>query len=444
MRFDLARTAMIAALVLIMAGACTQDVPVAEPVQTAEPAEPAEPAELQTGYWQAQITLPGGDINTAIEIGRSGANFRATLINGQERVSIDEVSFSDGHLLLRFPAFNSEINAGLENGNLVGTLTLVKRYGKTQIMPFFATPGAERSNTGTRDATTVDMSGRWAVKFQNEDFTADPSIGEFAQRGPRLFGTFLNPIGDYRYLSGYVRGNEFHLGTFDGAHAFIFAGRVENDVIIGADFWSGTEFHQTWSAVRDPDAILPDPYKLTYLNPDFDRFDFEFPDLDGRLISLADERFKGKVVVVTISGTWCPNCHDETRLLAPLYEEYHDQGLEVVALMYEHFEDHDFAIAQIRKFREKFDIRFETLVAGISDTTEVSKTLPSLNAVFAFPTTIYVDRSGMVRVIHTGFSGPGTGQHYERQKEEITSLIVELIEESVDHQESSASDGQDT
>jgi thiol-disulfide isomerase/thioredoxin len=424
MRSDRDRTAVIALVLLALAGGCSQEVPV------------DGAPELETGYWQARITLPGGDIDTAFEIGRSGDSYRATLINGQERVRIREVSFSDGNLKLRFPAFNNEINARLEGDKLIGTLTLVKRYGEEQIMPFVAIPGGERIGAEDREPAAVDLSGRWDAEFHKQDGSNDPSIGEFAQRGSRLFGTFLNPTADYRYLAGYVRGNTFQLSTFDGAHAYVFAGQIEEGVINDAGFWSGTGFHQNWSAKRDQNATLPDAYKLTYLNPDYERFDFEFPNLAGERVSLGDERFRGKVVIVNIAGTWCPNCHDEAELLAALYKEYRSLGLEVVALMYEHFEDQEIAIQQIRRYREKFDIQFETLVAGISDTTEVSKTLPSLNAVLAFPTTIFIDRSGSVRVIHTGFSGPGTGKHYEQLKNEITGLIDELIEEPFDLAES--------
>lgn len=415
MRSDLARIAVIA--LLLAAAACSRDVPRSGPV------------ELQTGYWQARITLPGGHIDTALEIGRTGEDYRATLINGQERIHVDEVAYVDGWLKLRFAAFNNEINASLDGGKLVGTLTLVKRYGKTEEMPFVATPGGEPYDLHVRESATVDLSGRWLAEFHKPDGTRDPSVGEFAQRGTRLFGTFLNPTADHRYLSGYVSGKHFHLGTFDGAHAFIFGGTVEGDEIRDADFWSGTEFHQKWSARRDSDASLPDPYKLTYLKPEYDRFDFAFPNLEGQLVSLSDERFNGNVVVVNIAGTWCPNCHDEARFLAALHQEYGDLGLKIIALMYEHFEDQAIAIEQIKEFRKKFDIQFETLIAGISDKTEVSKTLPSLSAVLAFPTTIFIDRGGRVRVIHTGFSGPGTGKHHEQLKKEFRNIIADLIEE---------------
>ncbi len=393
---------------------------------------PAVDNELQQGFWHASISLPGGDIDTGLEISKSDNGYSASLINGQERVVIDEVSFNDGQLVLRFPAFNNEIRAVLKNGQLKGELILVKQAGATQSMPFAATHGAAREYPDAANATDMDLSGRWAVEFHEPDGSNSASIGEFSQRGARLYGTFLNSNGDYRYLGGYVRNREFKLSTFDGAHAFLFTGTLDEERITDADFWSGTSWHQTWSALRSPDVELPDAFGLTYLKPGHDRFSFEFPDLNGDMVSLDDERFDGKVVVVTLAGTWCPNCHDEARFMAPLHKKLKEQGLEVVALMYEHFEDPQQAAQQVALFRDKFDIEYETLIAGTSSKTDAAETLPSLNAVLAFPTTLFIDRSGRVRSIHTGFSGPGTGEHYEALTKEMHRLIEELLAEPAD------------
>jgi len=384
---------------------------------------------LASGYWQATITLPGADIETGLEISNDGDIYQASLVNGQERVRISEVSFVNNELLLRFPAFNNEIRAVLADGKLSGELTIVRRYGKTDVMPFTAVPGGQRSQAST-ESPGHDMSGRWAVLFHNSDGTDSPSIGEFAQRGSRIFGTFLNPNGDFRFLAGNVRGNRFKLSTFDGAHAFVFSGEInQSGEIVDADFWSTTAWHQKWSAVRDENVVLPDAYSRTFLKPGYDRFEFEFPDLEGNLVSLDDEKYRDKVVLVTISGTWCPNCNDEARYLAPFHKRYRDRGLEIVALMYEHFEDTDLAAEQVRQFRNKFAIEYDTLVAGISDKTEAGNTLPALSAVLAYPTTIFIDRDGRVRKIHTGFSGPGTGVHYTRLQEEYTDLVTTMLAE---------------
>ena len=395
---------------------------------------------LATGYWQASITLPGGNIETGIEISGDLQAYRASLINGQERVPIDEVSFADGELLLRFPAFNNEIRATLVDGGLEGSLTLVKRYGETEVMPFAATFGSAVS-TEDGESARHDLSGRWAVRFHEPDDSDTAAIGEFAQRGSRLFGTFLTPNGDHRFLAGHVRGNDFHLSTFDGAHAFIFSGTVGDDEkIINADFWSGTSWHQKWSAERSNNVQLPDAFSRTWLKPGYERFEFEFPNEQGVTVSLGDDKFKGKAVIVTIAGTWCPNCNDEARFLAPFYRQFRDRGLEVVALMFEHFDDAAMAAEQVRLFREKHDIEYDTLIAGVSDKVEASRALPSLSAVLAYPTTIFIDRGGRVRQIHTGFSGPGTGEHFVQLQNRFTDIVTELLAEPADLIESLTGD----
>jgi peroxiredoxin len=403
-----------------------------------------QPVGLPTGYWVASITLPGGDIETGLEISRDGDIYNASLVNGQERVRIDDVQFADGELVLRFPAFNNEIRATLAGGTLSGELTLVKRYGDTEVMPFSATAGGEVSAEGG-PAANHDLSGRWAVRFHEPDGTDTASIGEFAQRGSRLFGTFLNPNGDHRFLAGHVRGDEFHLSTFDGAHAFIFSGGIDEEgKIVDADFWSGTSWHQTWSANRDMSVVLPDAFSRTWLKPGYERFEFEFPDENGNIVTLNDEKYRDKVVMVTIAGTWCPNCNDEARYLAPFYKRYRDRGLEIVALMFEHFDDEVIAAEQVRAFRSKHDIEYDTLIAGISDKDDASRKLPSLSAVLAFPTTIFIDRDGRVRKIHTGFSGPGTGEYFVELQKQFTELVTTLLAEPADLIESLAGSEEET
>ena len=230
-----------------------------------------------------------------------------------------------------------------------------------------------------------------------------------------------------------MRGDDFHLSTFDGAHAFIFAGSIDAEGnIVDADFWSGTSWHQKWSGQRNDSAELPDAFARTWLKPGYERFDFSFPNEEGVQVSLADDRFDGKVVIVTLNGTWCPNCNDEAAFMAPFHKRYRDRGLEVVGLMFEHFEDPDIAAEQVRLFRDKHQIEYDTLIAGISDKTEAGRALPSLSAVLAFPTTIFIDRGGRVRQIHTGFTGPGTGEHYERLQDYFNELVTGLLAEPPD------------
>src|SRR5690606_18217751 len=141
--------------------------------------------------------------------------------------------------------------------------------------------------------------------------------------------------------------------------------------------------------------------------------DFTFTNIEGEPVSHSDPSIDGKVVIVQLAGSWCPNCADETRFLAPWYRENRDRGVEVVALMFEHFGDFEKAAKQVRIWRETYGVEYPTLIAGTSEKDNVSNALPQLNAFLAFPTTIFIDRDGKVARIHTGFNGPATDRYEE-------------------------------
>jgi len=153
--------------------------------------------------------------------------------------------------------------------------------------------------------------------------------------------------------------------------------------------------------------------------------------VNGKTVSLTDEKYQGKVVIVQLLGTWCPNCMDETRFLAPWYRQNRDRGVEVIGLAYERKDDFQYASERVKNMMEKLDIDYEVLIAGTNDKQKASKTLPMLNEIAAFPTTIFIGKDGKVKKIHTGFSGPGTGQYYEQFKEEFNTTVNELLSEKI-------------
>jgi len=238
-------------------------------------------------------------------------------------------------------------------------------------------------------------------------------------------------LGDYRYLAGVVDGDMMRLSTFDGAHAFVFYARMQADGSLEGDFWSGTRWHESWTAYRNFDAKLPDAYSLTYLKDGYDRVDFSFPDLNGNPVALSDEKYRDKVVLVTLSGSWCPNCADEVDFLSGYFQKNRDRGLEIITLLYERFDAFEPAVRQGKALKAKYGADYDFLIAGISDKVQAAETLPMLSSIVAFPTMIFIDRKGVVRKIHTGFSGPGTGQHYMQFVNEFTALMDELLEESL-------------
>jgi len=329
------------------------------------------------------------------------------------------------------PGFENTLTAEIRGERLDGELALLRAGGERQVLPFRANAGETWRFFEQPATDNVDVAGRWAVTFKNDQGAESPGVAEFAQSFERVSGTILTPTGDHRFLAGEVRGDELFLSRFDGATALLYRARMDGGGDLVGEYWSGKTSHQRFRAVRDPEAELDMSSVQTGLREPGVKLEFEFPDLDGRPVSFADQRFQGKVVIVTLAGSWCPNCHDEAAFLSELYRELRGEGLEVVSLMFEHFGDFAQAAAATRRFRDRFGIEYATLIAGVSDKQEAARALPQLTGVFAYPTTIWVDRSGTVRKIHAGFSGPATGQHYDELVREFTDFTRELLAEPV-------------
>jgi peroxiredoxin len=276
----------------------------------------------------------------------------------------------------------------------------------------------------------ADLSGRWAATFTMEDGSSYEAVGEFTQQGNAITGTFLTPTGDHRFLAGEVSGSELRLSTFDGGHGFLYHAAIGPDGGLRGTLWSGLGAPVTFVATRSESASLGAAERRTAMREGAQSLDFRFPDLDGTPVSLRDPRFAGKVVVIALAGSWCPNCHDEAAFLAPWYRENRQRGVEVISLMFEQFGDLPQAVASTRRFRDHYGIDYATLIAGVSDKDDAARKLPQLNGVFAFPTTIFVDRKGHVRRIHTGFSGPATGRHYDELVSGFNATVAQLLSET--------------
>ena len=194
-------------------------------------------------------------------------------------------------------------------------------------------------------------------------------------------------------------------------------------------FYSGKHWSEPWVAIKKSSFELRNPESLTYLNPGYNTIDFTFPDLNKQPVSLKNNRFKDKVVIIQLMGSWCPNCLDESKYLSALYDKYQPQGLEIIALAYEAKPDFDYASARVKTLKDKLGANHTFLIAGTSNKKAAQLTLPMLNQVMSFPTTIILNRKGMVTSIYTGFYGPSTGAYYTRYQEQTERLLEKLLAE---------------
>lgn len=387
-----------------------------------------QPAELKPGIWRGVITLQERELPFTFELLKMDKDYVANLKNASEDLLLDEVTVRGDSLFMVLHIFDAELRAKIDGEKLTGSF--YKNYAPEASLPFSATYGANYRFVPNSDvAPEVNFTGKYQLEFKTakEPYT---SVGVVEQKGNHLIGTFLTPMGDYRYLEGNVVDNQLFLSTFDGNHAFLFVASMSGDSIRG-DYYSGKSSHETFSGVKNENAKMPDPEALTYLKEGFDKIDFSFPDLEGNPVRSSDERFKNKVLILQIFGTWCPNCMDETIFLSSWYRGNNPRGVEILGLAYERKTDFDYARARVKKMKDKLDVPYDFVIAGINDKEAAAKTLPMLNRVLAFPTTILIGRDGMVKYIHTGFEGPGTGVYHDRFKERFNQLINELLDEKV-------------
>ena len=166
---------------------------------------------------------------------------------------------------------------------------------------------------------------------------------------------------------------------------------------------------------------------LTHVKDPQKPFRFSGIDESGKVVDQSSPMFKGKAVIVDIFGTWCPNCHDEAPLLEQLYRKYQSQGLVIVGLAYEYVDDNARNLRQTAIYRDKFRITFPLLLAGTTDQGQIEKSLPQLVNFGAYPTTIFLDRSGRVHAIHAGFAGPATGEKYQEVQQHMDQLVREIV-----------------
>ncbi|MFZ1590502.1 MAG: TlpA disulfide reductase family protein, partial [Chitinophagales bacterium] len=272
----------------------------------------------------------------------------------------------------------------------------------------------------------ADISGRYDAKFIDGD-VIDNTVGIFKQEGNKLSGTFLTTTGDYRMLNGYVSGDDFYLTAFDGSHAFLFKGKILDNKTLAGYFYSGIHFQSPFIASLNPQAALPDPKSLTYLKEGYSKIAFSFPDETGKVVTLEDAQFKDKAVIILITGSWCPNCMDETSYMKEIEEKYKGKPVAIVALSFERQTDAVSFAKNINRIKQHFGVHYPFLNAGLPKTA--SEALPMLNKVMGFPTTIILNKQHDVVEISTGFNGPATGDLFVLYQQSFEKMLDELIQQ---------------
>jgi thiol-disulfide isomerase/thioredoxin len=388
-------------------------------------------AELNKGWWKGSLNLQNShQLQFVFNV---DSTQKVTIYNDEEIVEMKSFEFKNDSIKVHFSSFANYLIFKVDslNTNKIAGYFVNPDRKKYSRIEFNAYHNSLLDNdleikVNFKHQKYQNVAGKWQVTFDPNTDDKYPAIGKFEQKNNLITGTFLTETGDYRFLKGLIFENEVRLTSFDGAHVFLFTATLENDTLKG-EFLSGNHWKTDWIGVRNEEFQLKDPDSLTYMVKD--TFDFNFKTVNGADYAYPNESLKGKVVIVQILGTWCPNCLDETNFYKELYDEYNANGLEIIGVAYEAPDNLDDQVDRINRYRENKDVPYQILVGGLASKDGSSKDFNMLNRISSFPTSIFINKDEEVVKIHTGFNGPGTGEIYEEYKIETIQLINKLLRE---------------
>jgi thiol-disulfide isomerase/thioredoxin len=373
------------------------------------------------GRWDAVVVVNDVEIPFRFEIAQTESGASGAFFNGDERIESTSGGFADRTLTLAYDHYASRLEARLVDGRLEG------RYERARgaPYPFRATPAAAAAPAA---ADAPSIGGLWHIPVKS-------SKGEAAwrfivhQSGPDVSAAILRVDGDTGALTGRYQGGTFVLSHFSGQRPVLIEVALEPDGTLAILQNKRTKM----TAVREEEAHArrlaapTDPSRHSFARNASERFAFSFPDADGRIVSSEDQRFRNKVVIVSITGTWCPNCHDEAPFLTELYETYRGLGLEIVALSFEEAAQLQDP-ARLKAYAARYGISYPMLLAGLPD--QLTEKVPQIENLNSFPTTIFLGRDGVVREVHAGFPSQASGRFYTETKGAIRHLVEELLSET--------------
>ncbi len=383
---------------------------------------PALAADGIAGIWRATADVQGGAIPFRLSLEGADAAVRAHFFDGPRAINpSSEGAFKDGHLHLFFPNYAANLDATIENGRLEGAYVT-----PTRTMVIHALK-ASQGPTALAAATPA-IGGEWIIPLASDK-------GETAwrlivkQNGGGAEAAILRIDGDTGTLDGRYEGGTFRLSHYAGERPGLLEITAQADRTLKLVLNDGSG-PRALIAVRPTVAarqgLAPtDPTRHTTVQDKTEPFRFAFPDLTGKLVSNTDARFRHKVVVVDVMGSWCPNCHDEAPFLQALYAKHHKDGLEVVGLDFEQRPDQVADPKRLRAFIARYGLTYTTLLAG--ETKDVNAKLPQAVRLNAWPTTFFLGRDGRVKATHVGFTSPGSGPRDAETRREVERTVETLL-----------------
>jgi len=386
------------------------------------------------GSWEGNATVHGQQVPIRVEITGGGTELRSALINGPENSPASSAAFKGDHLLLTFNYYARTLDATLKGGRLTGTFgTAATRY---PVELRQQTAGAKSAGSPAQD-----IQGEWEIAVKSAKGESAWQLRVEPEKTPGAVKAVIQRIdGDTGSLYGSWTGSSYRVSHFTAAGAALYTltPQADGTLLVSNLLRADVNDQQNLVARRPAQAraaklVGPtDPTEQTTMKDPSARFKFSFPDLNGNVVSNSDPQFDGKVVIVAIGGSWCPNCHDEAPFLESLYKQFHSRGLEIVSLSFEEA-DQLKDPTRLRAFISRYGLTYTVLLAG--ETEQLDEKIPQAVNLNCWPTSFFIGRDGRVREVHAGFAGPANPPAHEALVRDVTELVEKMLAEPVPTQD---------
>lgn len=379
--------------------------------------------QMKQGNWYGEFITNGNKIPFVFEIAEDSSGTLLTFKNGSELIPIRGISSRGDTVIIPIDAYDTEMRGILSGNQLTGQFRRLFD-DKDNGVDFKAEYGSHPRFEKKGDSDT-SIDGKWSIQFVSAKDTSR-NVGIFQSKDGVVTGSILTNSGDLRFLEGVTDKQGFRLSAFAGLSPYLVQGQFIDNNHFEGEFVT-TRGIQKLYGQRNDDASLESPYNHTKLKEGFNTLAFNLPDLSGNKYSLSNPLFRDKVVVVSILGSWCPNCLDEMQFLVPWYNQNKERGVEVIGISFERKNEQEYINKVLSNLVKRYQTTYPILIGGkIGDEVDV---FPELTKLKGYPTTIFIDKKGNVRKIHTGFNGPATGLFYEEFQKDFNKQVDDLLSE---------------
>jgi hypothetical protein len=380
---------------------------------------------IKSGQWRGDIHYQDVKIPLAFEMGYpSGEVPEIVFVNGRERRVIKNVKIEGDSIFISLDPFDVAIKARFTAMNLTG---VYQKYYRGISIPFVAEFGKPRMmKSSVRPSPNIE--NRWAITFSPESSDESKGVGLFEQKGHIVTGTIMTQVSDYRYFEGIMDGDSIKLSCFDGAHAFAFLGKKIEEGWQGEMVYDDG-YSEPWVATYDKDAELENPFEIVKVEPGTHKPYYDLLGAGEGPNAIDPLKYEGKVLIIQLFGTWCPNSHDQTKYLVDWYSENESKDVAILASSFEANYSQEYGLSRLEDYREMNAIPYDMVLGGRLSKTGAAMPFPFMKRIEAFPTLVILDKQGFVRYVHSYFNGPATGEYYKAFDQRFNTIIDSLIAE---------------